>query len=178
MNDADQIIAEIDDLEDIFLQAKSFFPAISNELIGKRSFPTPGYYRDRGYKVYIQTGKPITQKFINKYLRVGKWLNENVIIRPYGIMYYHKLLNKIDPMIIGWKEVDIMRRMRDAFTKTRLNYQPNDPKNIRLRQEVIIYFRLSETQFSEGEIPTPIYKVIHPIFEGCRNYVRRKKGNA
>jgi hypothetical protein len=175
INSIEEIIAEIDALEDIVIQCKSLFPALSDNLVGKDSFPTPPFYRSRGHDAYIRTEKPITQKFINQYLKVGKWLNENAIIRLYGIMYYHGLLKKIDSTVNGWKEVDLMRRMRDAFTKTKLNYKPNDPRNTRLRKEVISYFDLPEAQFPEGEIPTPIDKVIRLIFEGCRNYVRGKK---
>lgn len=177
MSNVDQIIAEIDSLEDIFLQCKSIFPALSKNLIGKDSFPTADYYQVRGYNVVIQTGNPITEDFIDRYAKIGKWLNENAIIRLYGIMDYYGFISNIKDHhnVDGWKEVDLMRRMRNIFTKTILNYRPEDSDNIQLRKELIEYFKLNEDQFSGGEIPTPIDKVIRPIFEGCRKYVRGTK---
>jgi len=44
-NIIEQIITEINELEDIFLHCKSFFPALNNELIGNKSFEAPTYYR-------------------------------------------------------------------------------------------------------------------------------------
>lgn len=175
MADINQIIGEIDALEDIFLQCKSVFPALGDSLIGKNSFETASYYKWRGYNVSVHTGKPITKDFIEKYSKIGQWINENAIIRLHGILTYHGIVDKIDQEIAGWKEVDLMRRMRNVFTKTILNYRPEDSDNVKLRKELIDYFNLDEDQLPGGEIPTPIDKVIRPIFEGCRKYIKGRK---
>jgi len=174
MVDADEIITQIDKLEDIYLQTKSFFPALNDSFIGKSTFDTALYYHQRGYNVTIHTGKEITRDFVRRYNNIGRWINENAIIRLYGILNYHGLLDSVDKTMPGWKEVDIMRRMRNVFTKTQLDYKPNDKENIRLREEVIYHFNLSHDVCSADEIPTPVDKVVQPIFEGCRKYVRKK----
>ena len=173
INDAYRIIAEIDALEDIFMRCRSVFPALDNSLIGKTSFETAPYYKWRGYNVSVHTGNQITKDFIDRYSTIGKWLNENAIIRLYGIMDYYGFVKNIKDYhhISGWKEVELMRRMRNVFTKTILNYRPEDSDNFQLRKELMDYFKLEENQFSGGEIPTPIDKVIRPIFEGCRQYI-------
>jgi hypothetical protein len=61
--------------------------------------------------------------------------------------------------------------MRDVFTKTPLNYRPNDKENIRLRRKVIQHFGLREQDFPEDEIPTPIDTVVEPIFKACREHI-------
>lgn len=175
MAEADQIIAEINALEDIFLQCKSFFPAIGDNLIGKTSFETAPYYKWRGYNVSVHTDNQIIEDFINRYSKIGKWINENAIIRLYGVLNHYGIMKKIDQKNDGWKEVDLLRRMRNVFTKTRLNYQPNNPKNVRLRQVILDHFRLHANQFPESEISTPVDKVIRSIFEGCRKYAKGKK---
>jgi hypothetical protein len=68
------------------------------------------------------------------------------------------------------RDIDL-RLMRNAFTKTPLNYRPNNKKNIRLREEVIQCFDLKEQNFPEDEIPTPIDTVVEPIFKACREYI-------
>ena len=67
--------------------------------------------------------------------------------------------------------MDLLRRMRNAFTKTPLNYRPNDKENMRLRKEVIRCFGLKEQNFPEEQIPTPIDTVVEPIFKACREYI-------
>jgi hypothetical protein len=91
---------------------------------------------------------PITAEFIERNRRLGKWINENTIIRLYGIMNYYGFLEKTDQTLPGWREVDLMRRMRNAFTKTPLNYRPEDPDDIRLREEVIVHSSLNR-----GNVP-------------------------
>jgi hypothetical protein len=168
---SESIIAELNQLEDLFLQCRSVFPALGQGMVGGRHFPTAPYYMRRGYQASIHLKEPITEDFIEKNCRLGKWLNENAIIRLYGILEHHGLLKKIDQTIPGWKEVDLLRRMRNAFTKTSLNYMPKKQENATLRVEVMKHFQLREEDLPSGEIPTPIHKVVEPIFKACRAYV-------
>jgi hypothetical protein len=175
MCDANKIIDEVNVLEAIYLRCRSVFPAITEDMIGRSQFKTAPYYKVRGYDAIVELNNPITADFIKHHRRIVKWLNENAIIRLYGIMYHHCFFkNNINQQIEGWREVDLLRRMRNVFTKTILNYQPNDNNNIRLREEVIKHFKLNEDSFVEGEIPTPVDTVIQPIFEGCRKYIKKK----
>ena len=165
------IYAEIDELYELLLKCRSIFPALSKDMIGMTNIFTPSFYAYHGFSAQIQLNKPISSEYIEQNRRLGKWINENAIIRLHGIMNYYKLTHEIDKSLSGWKEVDLMRRMRNAFSKTPLNYRPEDPDNIRLRDELIEHFKLIKNNFPENEIPTPIDKVIEPIFKGCREYI-------
>jgi hypothetical protein len=166
-------ISEINALENIYLRCRSVFPALTDEIIGHCEFTTAPYYLRRGYIAQIKTAKPITPDFLKENRKLVKWINENAIIRLYGIMNYYGFLNKIDKNCSGWKEVDLMRRMRDAFSKTGLNYRPEKPDNVRLKDEVIEYFKLNKNDFTGGEIPTPIDTVVERIFKACRKYIEQ-----
>jgi hypothetical protein len=173
MNSA-PIVAELNELEGLLLQCRSVFPALKKELVGHRQFGTAPYYLERGYAAQIQLQIPITAEFIERNSRLGKWINENAIIRLYGIMNYYGFLEKIDQTLPGWREVDLVRRMRNAFTKTPLSYRAEDPDNIKLQEEVIGHFSLNRKNIPKGEIPTPIDTVIEPIFKRCREYISAK----
>lgn len=166
-------ISEINSLETIYLQCRSVFPALSKSIVGLCEFSTAPFYIQRGFMVQIKKSKPITADFLEQHTNLVKWINENAIIRLYGIMDYYGFLKKIDKNCAGWKEVDLMRRMRNAFTKTALNYRPEDSKNIRLREEVIETFQLDKDLY-EGKIPTPIDTVVMKIFKSCREYINEK----
>jgi hypothetical protein len=172
--ETDSIIAELEKLQDLYLQCRAVFPTIDNAQVGCRHLVTAPYYLKRGYVASMELKEPITSEFIERNRCLGKWVNENAIIRLYGIMEHHGLLEKINHNLQGAKEVDLMRRMRNAFTKTVLNYTPKQAKNVRLRKEVIKHFVLEEKDFSQGEIPTPIDTVVEPIFNGCREYIVAK----
>jgi hypothetical protein len=171
----DQILSEINELKSIFLHCRSVFPALGKNMIGQKQFMTAPYYIHHGYLAEIELHAPITEEFLVKHRKIGKWINENAIIRLYGIMKYHGFLDpKIDQEISGWEEVDLMRRIRDTLTKTRLNYKPEKEINVQLREKIIQYFDLPENDFSEGEIPTPIDTVVERIFDGCCKYIQAK----
>ena len=167
-------ISEIKALEKIYLQCRSVFPALTDAIIGHSEFTTAPYYLRRGFMAQIKMAKPITKNFIEQNTKLVKWINENAIIRLHGIMNYYGYLNTIDKNCSGWKEVDLMRRMRNAFTKTGLNYRPEDPDNIRLRNEIIEHFQLDKNLYKEGKIPTPIDTVVGEIFSSCQKYVENK----
>jgi hypothetical protein len=172
--DFELILEEINELRELLLRCRSVFPTLPAGLVGCSEFETAPFYKSRGYNVQIKLGSPITKEYIEHTLILGKWINENSVIRLYGIMDHSRLLKGIDKNIQGWREVDLMRRMRHVFTKTRLNHRPNDPRNIKLREEIIKYFSLREEDFPEGHIPTPIDTVVDKIFNGCREYINGK----
>lgn len=181
MHDVNNIITEINDLEDIYLRCKSIFPVLDSSLIGKTSFQTAQYYQWRGYSVSINTGNPITRDFIDRYAKIGKWINENAIIRLFGILYYHKQVGmhyRIDRKLPGGEDVRYCCWIRNVVTKTRLNYEPETEDNIKLREKLIAFYNLEPNEYSEGQISTPVDKVIQPMFEGCRRYLRAKYRSA
>jgi hypothetical protein len=176
MTNVDRIIAEIDELQDIFLQCKSFFPALGEKLIGNKSFPTANYYAFKGYNVLINTQSPITEDFIGRYARIGKWLNENAIIRLFGILHYHNQVGKKNQLLKdlpGYKDIRFCCWIRNVITKTKLNYEPETEDNTKLRKELISYYGLKPEDFKEG-IPTSVGQVVEKIFEGCKIYLRAK----
>jgi hypothetical protein len=177
MVNVDEIIAEIDELEDIFLQCKSFFPALGDQLVGANSFKTAPYYLWKGYDVSIFTEKPITKDFIEKYAKIGNWINENAVIRLFGILFYHKQIGQkypINKSLPGWEQVRHCCWIRNVITKTRLNYEPETEDNVKLVKELVAYYGLDSGDSEEREIPTPVNKVIRPIFEGCKEYLKAK----
>lgn len=179
MCDVDQIINEINELADIFLQCKSFFPFLDDSMAGKTYFKTAPYYEWKGYGVIVQTGQPITKDFIDKYRKIGNWINENAIIRLFGILHYHKQVGydcPIDYSLSGSEQVRHCCFIRNVITKTRLNYEPDtdSKRNIELIKELISSYKLELADYENGEIPTPVGKVVMPIFDGCIEYLRAK----
>jgi hypothetical protein len=160
--DVETVIKEIDDLQDVYLRCKSIFSALSPSLIGQTAFPTAPIYKRQGYNVSINTGEKITPEFIERYAEIGNWINENSIIRLFGILhYYGQVGNKIKILqeLPGGDDVRYCCWIRNVITKTNLNYEPSD-------------------DYKEGEIPTPVDKVILAMFESCRKYLRAKYNSA
>ena len=176
--DVEKIIKEIDDLQDVYLRCKSIFPALSPSLIGQTAFPTAPIYKWQGYNVSINTCEKITPEFIERYAEIGNWINENSIIRLFGILHYYGQVGnktKILPELPGREDVRYCCWIRNVITKTNLNYEPSDDsRSNELISELVSYYKLKSDDYKEGEIPTPVDKVILAMFEGCRKYLRAK----
>ncbi len=167
------VVNEVNELIDMCMRVRSVFPTLLDNSIGGNTYNTAKYYKELGYDATITMNKEITVEFIEKHNRLGKWVNENAIIRLYGIMDYHcDLANGIDDSVPSCVEVNLMRKMRNAFTKTKLNYSPENERNIQLREDVIKHFGLNKEKCDKGEIPTDINKVVVPIFIASIDYIK------
>ncbi len=180
MSNVDQIIAEIDKLQDIFLQAKSFFPALGDSLIGRTCSSTADYYTFKGYKVFITTETPITKEFMEQYARIGKKLNESAIVRLFGILQRHDQVGEKNLLLKdlpGYKDIRFCCWIRNVITKTKLSYDQESEDNTKLREELISHYGLRPEDSKEG-IPTPVNQIVEKIFEGCKTYLRAKYKDA
>jgi hypothetical protein len=169
-----EIVSEINALKKIYLRCRSMFPGLPDSIIGRDEYMSPQFYVKQKYFIHVKTETPITKEFVDQNTKLVKWTNENALIRLYGIMHYHGFYKKIDKNCCGWKEVDLLRRMRNIFTKTVLNYKPDNIENIKLKKEVVKNFNLNIDNYKSGEIPTPIDTVVFKIFEACKKYIKEK----
>ena len=168
--DSADLLAELDHLNGLLLECRAVFPTMDVDMIGQREFSTAPYYQRRGYRAQIRLEQPISADFIARQRQLGRWINENALIRLYGILNYRGLFKELKKALPGYLEMDVLRRIRNVLTKTSLDYRPDDAENRRLREAVIRHFDLGERDIQE-QIPIPINKVVDPIFEGCRKYI-------
>ena len=171
-SDSANLLTELDHLQGLLLECRAVFPTIDAGMIGQREFVTASYYQRRGYPAHVRLEHPISADFIARQRQLGRWINENALIRLFGILNHRGLFEKknLDKGLPGYPEMELLRRIRNVLTKTSLDYRPNDAENRRLRETVIRHFDLGEHDIQE-QIPLPIDKVIDPIFEGCRKYI-------
>ena len=90
-------------------------------------------------------------------------------------MNYHKFIGdniSIDKSINGWKELDILRRLRNQFSHRDGKLNPSNGVQVKLVKEIIMNFRLVDQEYDH--IPISIDLVIKPIFEGCKVYALEK----
>lgn len=174
-NSSKTILKEIDILKTNFTSCRAYFPHIPEKQIGSRRLKTAPFYWNKGFAVTLSSSKPLTKKDIQKNNEIGHWINENVVVRLCAILQSHRILSEkvsIDKSIDGWKEVDLLRRLRDVIAHTSGRYNPNKRKHKRLLKELVSHFGLSNG--NRKEFPLDIDKVIYPLFEGCNGYVQGK----
>lgn len=175
--EANLIIEELDFQKEIFMRTKSYFPSMSKKLIGKTEISTAPYYRQHGYDTKFLFRLPLTDVHIKKHNEISNWINQNFIIRSCAIMESRHIISKttpIDKKIEGWKELDLLRRLRNVFAHGSGKYN-NNRKHKKLAKDLIDYFKLATNLIEieqDKEFPISIDKVCIPLLEGCKKYVK------
>jgi hypothetical protein len=105
-NESADLLEEVDHLQGLLLECRAVFPTMTAEMVGRREFRTAPYYEQRGYNALIRLEQPITEEFIAQQLQLGRWINENALIRLFGIMNYRGLFRKLDKSLPGHAEMD------------------------------------------------------------------------
>jgi hypothetical protein len=134
-----------------------------------------------GLEISFVLSRGLTSDDIERNNAIAHWMNENAIVRLCALMEYRKLIpregeGKIDQDVQGWKELDPLRRLRNIFAHKSSGYNPNNRCEKRFVTELITYLRLNIDE--PTDFPLDIARVIDPLFEGCKSYVRRKLGTA
>ena len=176
--DIDTVLKDIDDLRDQFTNCRAYFPYMSMNHVGLSQISTAPYYISQGFKIQFNFSIPLTEYHIQKNNEIGHWINQSVIVRLYALMEYYGLVSnkiKIDQSEPGWKELDILRRLRQIFSHKSGKHDPRNNMEKKLIQQIISHFNMSISD--HNDFPLNIDEVIDPIFSGCKTYVRSKLKN-
>jgi hypothetical protein len=174
-NDVNKITGEIDLIWKLHLNVRSHFPYVRKEAIGKRIIESSAYYEMHGFSIKYNYNKPIEEKDVSYLNHLSNWINQNALIRLYALMNYCGFVSEtisIDQNIDGWKELDLLRRLRNHFAHTDGRFNTCDDEQLYLVKEIVDYFNLNKSTYDH--IPINIDEVMEPIFDGCKRYLRKK----
>ena len=166
------LLSDMETLKKNFLNTKVYFPYMEKNMLGKKSKTTPPFYINKGFNIKFIFNQPITEKHIRNNNEVSGWINQNFIVRLYALLDFYKVTNKIDQSLDGWKEVDLLRRLRNIFAHTSVKFNSRNKEHNRLGNELVSYFNIHE--MIPNKFPIPIDKVCIPIYDGCVRYIHQK----
>jgi hypothetical protein len=102
---------------------------MTKKLIGEKNWKTAPFYFNKGFPINFSSKQPLTEKYIQTNNEIGHWLNQNFIVRLYAMLESHQIVSeeiKIDQKLKGWKELDLVRRLRRIFAHSSGRYDPVD----------------------------------------------------
>jgi hypothetical protein len=178
--DLNEVRTQIDAHIRHLLHSRALLPFMKDHMIGKTTCPTAPYYKVRGYDAKITFAEPLTGQKIRELNEAGHWINQGFVVRLYALLETHKIVGagrtewgKIRQDIDGWKDIDLLRRLRIKFAHTLGFYRSDDPEHEKLRQELIEHFSLKEENvLAQTEMfPIPIDTVLIPMGESVKRYV-------
>lgn len=173
-----EIIQQIDQQWVDLLRARSAFPTMDDNIIGKRSVSTAPFYRDHGYPVQIFFPRPITKEMIREINQIGRWLNESYVIRMCALLEFCQIIppkgqGRIDRSLEGHEAIDILRLLRNKLLHHSGRYNPKDVDSRKLYKNMVKTFSLrAENSNTATQYPVYINDFLLPLTEACKRYVK------
>jgi hypothetical protein len=176
---AEEILNEIEEMQTFHRNCRAFFPHLSEAAIGLNKLPPVPYYAMHGMEVSFDLSRELTKDDIEKNNAVADWMNQNVIVRLCALIERYKIAkdqNKINDKLEGYNEVRFVWKLRNIFAHKAGRHKPTGERDKNLVRQLNTYFNLGINVDDPSDFPLDILRVIDPLFEGCKNYVRGKLG--
>ncbi len=175
MSVADNVAAEIDRQVDFLHRCRSVFPRLHQGMAGQTEFSAPEYYRKLGYDVSVKLSEPMTEEFIDGLFELGHWLNENFVTRLWAILESNGIVaktTKIDQNLANWRDVDLLRRLRNRIGHGSGTYDPANADKKKLFDAIVDYYKVPEgySYFEIEKYPIGVGRVLVPMANGCKTY--------
>ncbi|MDD3102114.1 MAG: hypothetical protein PHE59_03145 [Patescibacteria group bacterium] len=165
--DFNVIEKEMDELWEMYKRCKSHHSYREDNVIGLKCIEPGEYYSNRN-KFSICYDNPITQEDKKENNKISNWINENFIVRLCSILDCYQICSnrqKIDHKINNWQDINFIRQLRNIFCHTtESNF---DKKYQKIIKKIGEYLKLSKNDFGLS-----IDKVIEPLFNGCKEYIK------
>lgn len=167
-------LAEIEELRVNYQAARSHFPYIQPDSVGRRELESPSYYVERGFVIKAVFSMPLSEQHIERINNIGHWLNQSVLVRLCAILQSYEIVSdcvKIDQTLSGADDVDILRRLRNKISHGSGRCDLSKPDHRALVKKIEERFGVKQ---QGDKFPLDINKVIDPLFDSCRSYVTAK----
>jgi hypothetical protein len=144
-------------------------------MAGQTEFEAPEYYRQLGYTVSVKLSQPMTAEFIKGLFDLGHWLIENFVTRMWAILESNQIVSKtgkIDQALENWRDVDLLRRLRNKIGHGSGTYEPADADKKKLFDAIVQYYNVPEgySYFEVEKYPIGVKQVLVPMAHGCKKY--------
>ena len=175
-----ELVRQINIQIDYLWHSRAVFPHMQENMIGAKDCHTAPYYQNLGFNITFSFAEPLTAESVAEIDEIGHWINQNFVVRLCALLEFYKVIGpedsgiKINHQLDGHDEVDITRRLRNEFAHTAGEYDPADPKARELYERIVNKFSLGTESNPEigGKFPIPIDKVLIPLAEGCKHYIK------
>jgi hypothetical protein len=172
MKTIQSLLNEMDRQKNILDRLKAFFPYMNEDVICAKGVRCGGYCRSKGLDVSLQFSRPITKEDVIQHNELSRWLNESFIICVFALIESHKIYSNIDKGLEGSDEIDILKRLRMILAHSLGKYHSNNSDQRKLVNRIITHMGLEIKD--PVEFPLDIDKVIDPLVEGCKKYIKAK----
>ena len=177
MKNKDEVLKQIDFQIYMLVSTRAVFPYVPKEFVGEKSYSTAPFYKQYGHSIDFIFSEPLTDNQIDNFDAIGRWINQNFLIRLCAILEYHEIIPKlekgrINTKLEGHNHVDILRRLRNILAHTSGRYNKDKAEERKLLERISKTYSLENSLSNIDTYPVPIDTLLIPLAEGCKRYIQ------
>lgn len=161
--------AALDDFWPMFIRSRSLCGYLPEDLVGAEILVPGEFYRESTPYQAIVLREPLTASVRDAHNRIGAWTNENCLIRLWAVLESNGFTKPIRDGANKAETVKLLKRLRQHFAHGSGSYDAAKPRHRALRRDLL---KLYPVPGDPPGLPTDIDRVLKPIYEDCRLYVR------
>jgi hypothetical protein len=174
-NRSDRIIKRIDELHKMHLGLRGILQYIGEQHNGKNQINWNATIPSQTIRINYNFPRQITDETRFELNKLSEYLNQNFIVRLHSLLEYEKIKddnNKIDTTLEGYEMLEVIHFLRIQFAHKDGVYNPNNEKARILRERLFRVFNIHPDESLPNQFPLDKNRVILPIVEGVKKYVK------
>lgn len=137
-------------------------------------YTSRGFYRERGVNFKVQILNSNSPEFLRSSTRVAVWLNQNYVIRLFGILDGHGLIKC--GVFLDSKVIKLLKLLRNNIGAHSSGYKPSNKTQIRKATRIIN--ELFDRHITVGTVENytiSIDSVLYPMKEKIKEFILNLK---
>jgi len=170
---ADELKSKIDGLYSMFRAVRWIIQYVGPEYEGQSEVKWKSRIPSNEFWVTYNFDKPMNGETISELNRISEYENQNFIVRLYALLEYEGLFKDgINDSLNGYKHVKFLKELRNQFAHKPGKFNPQNKNSKKLRLELFKFYKISPDDSLPDQVPLPKDKMIHPMVNGVKDYVK------
>lgn len=172
---SDELIRRIDDLFKMHLSLRGVVQYVKKDYVGKDEISWGSSIPSGWFDINFKFSNKLTTESINELNRLSEYLNQNFIVRLHSLLEYEGIKNKksnIDISLEGHEMIELLHYLRKEFAHKTGVFSASDKDSITLRARLLKTFNIDEKEVLPNQFPLDKNRVILPLVEGIKTYVK------
>lgn len=171
----DELLEKIDTLHQMHLSTRGILQYIGEDKVGKSELNWGTNTNSGWIDISFCFKSPISNVSRLELNRFSEFMNQNFIVRLHSLLDYEEIKGEktsIDKSIAGHEMIEFIHFLRKQYAHRHGSFDPSDPDSVKLRNRLFEKFKINPEESLPTQFPLDKNRVIKPIVEGTKTYVR------
>jgi hypothetical protein len=169
------VLEKIDSLHQLHISTRGILQYVGSNRIGETELLWGARVKKEWIDLHYNFQNPINETTRASLNRLSEFMNQNFIVRLHSLLEYEGVKTKkvqIDKSLKGHDMIEIIHFLRIQYAHRHGDFDPSDKASVELRDRLFATFKIDPADSLPTQFPLDKNKVIQPIVEGTKEYVR------